>query len=228
MQENAKTRYVYNLDQLDRVPEGPCSATVAPSKLLSGDSLETGKSTTVGPVLSGTHVHVAWVVKPRGTGSKLHSHPNEQFNYVMQGTLIADIDGQVLQVPAGHVIHIPANMVHSHVSSPEEDVHFIAAKDTRHGITGPAVDGKHDGPRTLPGFGSNKNNEWAMGPDGLPLPSKSTSNPFITITISWSTLGRPPLGSTMKVPYNPLAMCLASGAVWQWYRCNPNGSASNS
>jgi quercetin dioxygenase-like cupin family protein len=104
----------------------------------------------------------------RGTGSKLHTHPNEQFNYVIQGTLIADIDGQVLRVPVGHLIHIPAGMVHSHVSSPEEDVIFVAAKDTRHGITGPPVDGKHDGPRTLPGFGTNSNNEWKIGADGLP------------------------------------------------------------
>ena len=135
---NAKIRYVYNLNDLDRVPEGPCSAKVAPSKLLSGDTLATGKSTTVGPVLSGTHVHVAWVRKPRGTGSKLHTHPNEQFNYVLRGTLIADMDGQVMRVPPGHVIHIPAGMVHSHVSSPEDDVLFIAVKDTRHGMTGHA------------------------------------------------------------------------------------------
>lgn len=94
-------RYVYSFDALDRAPEGPTSCSVAPRRLLSGETLATGKSTTVGPVLSGTHVHVAWLLKPRGTGSKLHTHPNEQFNYVVQGTLIADIDGQVLRVPAG-------------------------------------------------------------------------------------------------------------------------------
>ena len=83
-QEKSTIRYVYNLDQLDRVPEGPCSAQVAPSRLLSGDTLATGKSTTVGPVLSGSHVHVAWVVKPRGTGSKLHTHPNSR-SIVLRG-----------------------------------------------------------------------------------------------------------------------------------------------
>jgi len=193
---NVKIRYVYNLDDLDRGPEGPCSAKVSPSKLLSGDTLATGKSTTVGPVLSGTHVHVAWLCKPRGTGSKLHTHPNEQFNYVLRGTLIADIDGQVMRVPAGHVIHIPAGMVHSHVSSPEEDVFFIAVKDTRHGITGPAVDGKHDGPRTLPGFGPNKSNEWALGPDGLPLPQSPRVNAEnIRYVYKWDELDRVPEGS---------------------------------
>jgi len=194
-QQNARIRYVYDLDDLDRVPEGPCSAMVAPSRLLSGDTLATGKSTTVGPVLSGTHVHVAWVVKPHGTGSKLHTHPNEQFNYVLRGTLIADIDGQVLRVPAGHVIHIPAGMVHSHVSTPEEDVLFIAVKDTRHGISGPAVDGKHDGPRTLPGFGSNENNEWALGTDGLPVAQSPRVNAEkIRYVYKWDELDRVPDG----------------------------------
>jgi len=194
-QETPRIQYVYNLDDLRRVPEGPLSCKVAPSKLLSGDTLASGKSSTVGPVLTGTHVHVAWVVKPRGTGSKLHTHPNEQFNYVLRGTLIADLDGQVLRVPAGHVVHIPAGMVHSHVSSPEEDVLFIAVKDTRHGIVGPAVDGKHNGPRTLPGFGSNKDNEWRLGPDGLPLPqSPRVSRDKVRYVYNWEELDKVPEG----------------------------------
>jgi len=193
--EKSKTRYVYDFDALDRVPDGPTSCKVAPKKLLSGDTLATGKSTTVGPVLTGTHVHVAWLRKPRGTGSKLHTHPNEQFNFVVQGTLIADMDGQVFKVPAGHVIHIPAGMVHSHVSSPEEDVIFIAAKDTRHGIVGPAVDGKHNGPRTLPGFGDNKDNEWPVGPDGLPQPQSSrVSKEKVRYVYKWDELDRVPEG----------------------------------
>lgn len=168
-EQKVRIRYVYDFEELDRVPEGPSSAKISPRRLLSGDTLATGKSTSVGAVVTGDRIHVALVHKPRGTGSKLHTHPNEQFNYVMQGTLIADIDGQVVRVPAGHVIHIPAGMVHSHVSSPEEDVIFVAVKDTRHGIVGPAVDGEHNGPRHLPGFGSEKN-VWEVGADGLPRP----------------------------------------------------------
>lgn len=175
-QEQIKTRYVYNFDELDRAPEGPCSATVTPRRLISGSkTLATSKATSTGAVITGERFHVALVWKPRGTGSKLHTHPNEQFNYVLQGTLIADIDGQVLLVPKGHVIHIPAGMPHSHVSTAEDDVFFFAAKDTRYGITGPAVDGKHDGPRYLPGFyqpsfGTPGSNQWDVGADGLPEP----------------------------------------------------------
>lgn len=174
--QEIRTRYTYNFDELDRAPEGPCSATVTPRRLISGSkTLATSKATSTGAVITGERFHVALVWKPQGTGSKIHTHPNEQFNYVLQGTLIADIDGQVLLVPKGHVVHIPAGMPHSHVSTAEEDVIFFAAKDTRYGITGPAVDGKHDGPRYLPGFyrpdfGTPGSNQWDVGDDGLPEP----------------------------------------------------------
>jgi len=174
------TRYVYNFDELDQQPVGPCSATVTPRRLISGSKdLATSKATSTGAVVTGERFHVALVWKPRGTGSKIHTHPNEQFNYVIQGTLIADIDGQVMLVPKGHVVHIPAGMPHSHVSTAEDDVWFFAAKDTRYGITGPALDGKHDGPRYLPGFfqpgfGTPGSNQWEVGADGLP--SAQTEN----------------------------------------------------
>jgi quercetin dioxygenase-like cupin family protein len=167
-QVSTPIRYQYDFDRLDRVPEGVLSARVTPRRFLSGDTATTGKSLSIGAVVAGKSLQVSLVHNARGTGSKLHTHPNEQFNYVLQGMLIADIDGQVFRVPVGHIIHIPAGMVHSHVSSPEGDVLFVAAKDTRHGIVGPPVDGKHDGPRTLPGFGQNNNNEWKIGANGLP------------------------------------------------------------
>lgn len=160
--------YRYDFDQLDRVPEGMLSARVTPRKYLSGDSATTGKSLSIGAVVAGKSMQVSLVHNARGTGSKLHSHPNEQFNYVLKGTLIADIDGQVFRIPVGHMIHIPAGVVHSHVSTEKEDVLFVAAKDTRHGIVGPPVDGRHDGPRTLPGFGTHSGNDWKVGADGLP------------------------------------------------------------
>lgn len=175
-QETIRTRYAYNFDELERAPEGPCSATVTPRRLISGSkTLATAKATSTGAIVTGERFHVTLVLKPRGTGSKIHTHPNEQFNYVLQGCLIADIDGQVLLVPKGHVVHIPAGMPHSHVSTADDDVWFFAAKDTRYGITGPAVDGKHDGPRYLPGFfrpefGVAGRNQWDLGPDGLPAP----------------------------------------------------------
>jgi hypothetical protein len=65
-------RHIYKFAELDRVPEGPCSAQVSPRRLLSGETLTTGKSTSVGAVVKGERVQVALVHKARGTGSKIH------------------------------------------------------------------------------------------------------------------------------------------------------------
>ena len=47
---------------------------------------------------------------------------------------------------------MPANMEHSMVALPEEDVIFIAIKDLSHGIIGKATDGTMSGPRYMKGF----------------------------------------------------------------------------
>ena len=93
---------------------------------------------------------MGYIHKAAGTGSKRHTHPNEQYNFVLQGTLQCDIDDQTVLCPAGHCVHIPAGTEHSCMATPEKDVIFFVAKDTRHGISGPAVDGIEDGPRIHP------------------------------------------------------------------------------
>ena len=76
---------------------------------------------------------------------------------VLEGALQADIDGQTgVMVPRNHAIHMPAGVVHSCVASAAGDVLFFVAKDTRHGLAGPPIDGIEDGPRYLPGFGPGK------------------------------------------------------------------------
>ena len=139
MNKNAEPQYVYtfaNMDQQYVHPE---------------------VSTSKGAAVSGERMHVGVVHKARGTGSRPHSHPNEQFNFVLQGTLQAEIDGRTYLVPKGSVIHIPANKVHSIVATPEEDVMFYVCKDTSHEIGGSVTaDGKYDGPRYMSGFGPKK------------------------------------------------------------------------
>ncbi len=97
-------------------------------------------STSRGPVIKGEQIQVSLVTKPKGTGANPHSHPNEQFNYVVKGTLRAVVDGQEEMIGPGEVIHIPANVVHATIATQEEDVIFLAIKDTRHGMVGKAVD----------------------------------------------------------------------------------------
>jgi mannose-6-phosphate isomerase-like protein (cupin superfamily) len=151
--QKPRTQYVYDFATLDRVPEGPTSAKVAPRRLLSGPTLETGKSSTVGAVLTGSQIILTLGTQARGTGANAHTHPNEQFNYIVQGTMTGDIAGEIVFAPRGTLLHTPAAVAHTGLACPDEDLVFLAMEDTRHGIVGASVDGKYEGPNYLPGFG---------------------------------------------------------------------------
>ena len=127
-------KYHYRMNDLKRVPAG------------------TGYSTANGGVVEGERMLVGYIHKPRGTGSRMHSHKNEQFNFVVQGTLKGSVNGKRVVAPAGTLIYIPANAPHTLVSTPEEDVIFIAIKDLSQGIIGKAVDGTMTGPVYLRGY----------------------------------------------------------------------------
>lgn len=128
-------KYQFELTKLKKVPAG------------------TGYSTSRGGVVEGERMLVGWIHKPRGTGSRMHTHKNEQFNYVVQGTLKGAVNGKRVVAPAGTLIYIPANAPHTLVSTQDEDVIFIAIKDLSQGIIGMAVDGTMAGPHFDPGFG---------------------------------------------------------------------------
>ncbi len=147
-------QYIYGYNELNTAPDNPTSAKVAPRRVLSGDTIETAKSSTIGAVLYGEHVAVALAMQAAGSGAKAHSHSNEQFNYIVQGVMVSDIaDAKQTFGKKGMIVHTPAMSIHTGQACPDEDLYFFAMKDTRHGITGPPVDGKHDGPLYLPGFG---------------------------------------------------------------------------
>ncbi|MPZ42146.1 MAG: cupin domain-containing protein [Betaproteobacteria bacterium] len=131
-------RYQYDLARIRKVAAG------------------TGYSTSHGGVVEGERMLVGYIHKPRGTGSRMHSHKNEQFNLVVKGTLTGSVNGKRVHAPAGTLIYIPANAPHTLVSTPDEDVIFIAIKDLSQGIIGKAVDGTMAGPVYLEGFGPRK------------------------------------------------------------------------
>jgi quercetin dioxygenase-like cupin family protein len=112
----------------------------------------TGYSTSHGGVVEGDRMLVGYIHKPRGTGSRMHTHKNEQFNYVVQGTLTGTVNGKRVIAPAGTLIYIPAHAPHMLMATPEEDVIFIAIKDLAQGIIGKAVDGTMEGPAYLKGY----------------------------------------------------------------------------
>ena len=151
-------QYIYGYHELDVAPDNPTSAKVAPRRVLSGPTMETGKSSTIGAVLYGEHIAVALAGQAAGSGSKAHTHPNEQFNYILQGVMVSDINDELRTFGSkGMIVHTPSMSVHTGQACPDEDMLFFAMKDTRHGITGPPVDGKYDGPLYLPGFGKRAN-----------------------------------------------------------------------
>ena len=129
-------KYHFRMDKLKKVPAG------------------TGYSTSHGGVIEGERILVGYIHKPRGTGSRMHTHKNEQLNYVLRGTLVGSVNGKKVVAPAGTLIYIPANAPHNLIASPKDkDVIFLAIKDLSQGIIGMAVDGTMAGPHFEKGFG---------------------------------------------------------------------------
>ena len=118
--------------------------------------IESGKgySSALGGVVEGLRTQCGVMHKARGTGSRPHSHPNEQWNYVLKGRLRVTIEGEPDRIVGpGTLIYFPPNKVHATVALAEEDVVFFAIKDLTHGIIGKAADGTMDGAHYEPGFG---------------------------------------------------------------------------
>jgi quercetin dioxygenase-like cupin family protein len=96
-------------------------------------------TTANGAVIEGERMLMGLMRLPRGTGGAPHHHPNEQWIYVIQGTMEGKVDGVPFRAPAGSLIYIPANVVHESYATAEEDVVFFTAKDRAAGIGGTPV-----------------------------------------------------------------------------------------
>jgi quercetin dioxygenase-like cupin family protein len=93
-------------------------------------------STAVGACIEGDRMMVALMRMPAGTGSVPHSHPNEQWIYIVEGTFEGEVGGSAVTAKAGSVVYVPSNVVHWGKATPEADVVFFTAKDTSHGLHG--------------------------------------------------------------------------------------------
>jgi quercetin dioxygenase-like cupin family protein len=96
-----------------------------------------GYSPAEGPVVEGERMQVGLITIKRGGASRPHSHPNEQWTYVLKGKARVFVAGQpeALASP-GTLIYAPANVVHSVEALPDEDLVFFTVKDLSHGIVG--------------------------------------------------------------------------------------------
>jgi quercetin dioxygenase-like cupin family protein len=93
-------------------------------------------STANGSVVEGDRMMVALMRMPAGTGAERHSHPNEQWIYILEGTFNAIIGGKKIDAPAGTILYIPSNTMHEGKASPDSDVLFFTVKDTSHSLHG--------------------------------------------------------------------------------------------
>lgn len=93
-------------------------------------------STANGSWVEGARIIFGEICIPAGTRAEPHSHPNEQFMFVLKGSCLMDIEGDVRTVGTGEMVHIPANAVHSADVGGDEDFVFVVAKDASWGIQG--------------------------------------------------------------------------------------------
>ena len=100
----------------------------------------TGYSTATGSWVDGAKIIFGEIRIPAGTRAEPHTHPNEQFIYVLAGQCRMVIEDDERTVGKGDLIHIPAEAIHSADVVGDEDWVFVTAKDTSWGIVGKKVE----------------------------------------------------------------------------------------
>lgn len=109
-------------------------------KNLEGFKTGPGYSTSVGGVVEGDATQGGLMVMPAGTGADPHKHANEQFIYVVQGTLDMRVEDEEARLEEGMMAFVPGDTVHELSVVGDTDVHFFTVKDLSHGIIGDPVD----------------------------------------------------------------------------------------
>lgn len=110
--------YLFDLRNVNRIMGGP------------------GYSPVFGGCVEGERMIVALMRYPAGQPSEPHSHPNEQWIYVLEGELEMQFDGAWLKGGPGHVFYVPANKVHRAANNGGTDVVFFTCKDASAGLHG--------------------------------------------------------------------------------------------
>jgi quercetin dioxygenase-like cupin family protein len=93
-------------------------------------------STAFGGCVEGERMMAALMRMPAGTEAESHSHPNEQWIYILEGVIESVVEGQRNLINPGQVIYIPADKIHWGRALPGADVVFFTVKDTSHGLHG--------------------------------------------------------------------------------------------
>ncbi len=110
--------FVFNFDRVQQILGGPDYSPV------------------FGGCIEGDRMIVALMTAPAGKTSEPHSHPNEQWIFVLEGVMDLIVDGKTFSAQPGEVIYIPANVVHSGSTPPGKDAKFFTVKDASHSLHG--------------------------------------------------------------------------------------------
>jgi len=110
--------YLFDLSKVDPILGGP------------------DYSTANGACVEGDRMIVGLMRMPAGTGAEPHSHPNEQWIYILQGTFRATVGGKEVEAKAGSLLYIPSNVVHGGKATADGDVVFFTVKDASHSLHG--------------------------------------------------------------------------------------------
>jgi len=93
-------------------------------------------STANGSCVEGDRMIVGLMRMPAGTGAEPHSHPNEQWIYILEGVFYATVGGKAIEAKPGTVVYVPADVVHSGKAGADRDVVFFTVKDAAHCLHG--------------------------------------------------------------------------------------------
>jgi len=96
-------------------------------------------STANGSCVEGDRMIVGLMRMPAGTGAEPHSHPNEQWIYILQGVFHSEIGGKPVEAKPGSVVYVPADVVHSGKAAGDSDVVVFTVKDASFGLQGIAA-----------------------------------------------------------------------------------------
>jgi quercetin dioxygenase-like cupin family protein len=110
--------YLFDLAKLNKIKGGPDYSSVE------------------GGCVEGERMIVALMRMPAGTGADPHSHPNEQWIYILEGTVNGKVGDKDVVAKAGSLVYVPSNVVHSMKATPERDVVFFTVKDASHSLHG--------------------------------------------------------------------------------------------
>jgi quercetin dioxygenase-like cupin family protein len=110
--------YLFSFEKQNRIMGGPAYSPV------------------FGGCIEGDRMIVALMRYPAGKPSDAHSHPNEQWIFILEGELEMEFDDKWRKGKAGDVFYVPAGKIHKARNESRSDCVFFTCKDASHGLHG--------------------------------------------------------------------------------------------